>query len=250
MKKTLVVQYCTRSNMKTGYELTQARDISERSMIFTTSRYYENGTILDISFRLPGISDPVNVCGKVVRCQDHVEGYDFGYKTSLEFIDISNKSRTALSAAVDFVWGKETNVYFLHQGRKDQTLPATRTIFERDERVKKNLMFRYRHVNSNEQPILNYAVNISRSGILFRTEKPYDKNDTFELNFNLPSSDEPVKIYGKVARCVMLNHTIYDTAVKYEKISTYFHSALNDALFDGQKAKAGTLPGLVVLKKA
>lgn len=235
MKKTLVVQYCRHSNTRTGYELTQAKDFTRSGMLFTTSRYHEAGELLNISFKLPFSGESLSVMGKVISCEDHIEGYNFGYKSTVKFVNVSSpKIQASINQTADFVWGREDQES-IHQ--KQNTLRIKNTLVERAERVNKSLMFRYRPVNSNESPILNHAVNISGSGVLFRTEKPYSINDTLQLDFNLPTFDEPVKVYSKVARCVMLNQTIYDTAVQYDKISSYFQSAITDVLFDGLKEK-------------
>ncbi len=232
-----MVQYSRHLNKEAGYELTQITDMSKSGMAFTTLHSHAKGELLDMSIPLPDKNESLNVIGKVIHCKEHIQGFDFGYRTSVSFIELSNKTRLSLGETVELLSDKEEDSDLLDMLPEDGINLPGKVLVDRAERVKKGLMFRYRHQNSQELPILNHAVNISGSGVLFRTEKPYEINDTFELDFNLPTFLEPVKVYAKVARCTMLNQTIYDTAVKYDKVSPYFRSAINDTLFSDLKEK-------------
>ena len=187
--KTLIVQYHRHGDKESGCELTQVKEISTRGMSFNSMHCYDKKDLLDISIKLPAFTESVHVIGEIVRCDDLVEGYELGKVCSVRFVEITPKIKSELAQTVDFFWGK--------MAMEKGVVNKNSAKHGRAKRAAIGLFFRYRRINSNMIPKLNYSINMSTSGLLFQTEFPLPINDKVELEFKFN-----LIVYGEREFCL------------------------------------------------
>lgn len=70
-------------------DVAQAKDFSFGGILFTTSKEFPPGTLLDTEVQLPVSNAKLDLIGKVLSSKEIVKGSI--YETRIEFIDVSQK---------------------------------------------------------------------------------------------------------------------------------------------------------------
>ncbi len=81
---TLVVSYRIKQAAG-GYDISQARNVSQGGILLTTNRAFANGTRLALTLRLPFLSDAIEVVGEVVGSSEIVR--DLIYDARVHFLE-------------------------------------------------------------------------------------------------------------------------------------------------------------------
>lgn len=228
----MIVQCHRHGNRSAGYELIQVNDISTGGMLFHSACSYEKNARLDISIKVPALTESICVPAQVVRCDDLVDGYQLGYVTAVRFVNVTFGIKSALEHTVNFFLGKKPAEKVMVGKKSPKLISKKRPMNGRAKRAAIGLFFRYRHVNSTQIPALGYSINMSASGLLCQTENPYPVNEIVELEFKFPLLDNPVRFNARVARCVRVTPEMYHTALNYNAVPEKARSAMNAVLFD------------------
>ncbi|MBU0993773.1 MAG: PilZ domain-containing protein [Proteobacteria bacterium] len=206
VEKKIVVRYRLPDKPESGFEMTQVKDISTSGMLFSTATLIAPHTLVDVDIKLPLYSQSIYIRGKIIKCHEvktHVI-----YYSAVRFINMDADTLSALRKTVAFFWEKNGKMP-----------PPERKILNRATRAPRTLMLRYKPMYDRDMGfILNQAINISTSGILFRTERLYPVDQLMELHLNIPMFPDIKAIRGRVARCRRLRDKEFETAVKYTHI--------------------------------
>lgn len=88
LDKSIIVSYSLKGDPFKRYDLSQTRNISYGGILFTTSKYFEKGVVLNMIIKFPFLRERINVEGEVVYC-----GLKKGniYETGVSFLNLDQK---------------------------------------------------------------------------------------------------------------------------------------------------------------
>lgn len=86
-------------------DISQTKNVSEGGMLLTTNRLLESGTILAIEVRLPFISFPIKLLGKILDSKEVAK--NLIYETRLTFTYMDEQSKEFVKNAVSFFSKKD-----------------------------------------------------------------------------------------------------------------------------------------------
>ncbi|MBL7131167.1 MAG: PilZ domain-containing protein [Candidatus Omnitrophica bacterium] len=87
-------------------DISQTRNISEGGILLTTNRAFDAGTILAIEIRLPFISQPIRLLGKVLESREIAR--NLIYETRLVFTYMDDQSKTMVKNTVNYFSKKDS----------------------------------------------------------------------------------------------------------------------------------------------
>jgi len=86
-------------------DVSQTKNFSEGGMLLTTNRSFDSGTILAIEIRLPLISQPIRLLGKILDSKEIAR--NLIYETRLVFTYMDDQSRNFIKNTVNYFSKKD-----------------------------------------------------------------------------------------------------------------------------------------------
>ena len=86
-------------------DISQTKNIGEGGMLLTTNRAFDKGTILAIEIKLPLISSPIRLLGKILDSKEIVR--DLIYETRLVFTYADERSKQFVRNTVNYFSKKD-----------------------------------------------------------------------------------------------------------------------------------------------
>lgn len=88
LDKAVIVSYCVKDDPRKRYDMSQTRNISYGGILFTASKYFEKGIILDMLIKFPFIKDRIKIIGEVAYCSLKKGNI---YELGVRFVDLDPK---------------------------------------------------------------------------------------------------------------------------------------------------------------
>ena len=86
-------------------DVSQTKNFSEGGMLLTTNHSFDSGTILAIEIRLPLISQPIRLLGKILESKEIA--HNLIYETRLIFTYMDDQSRKFVKNTVNYFSKKD-----------------------------------------------------------------------------------------------------------------------------------------------
>lgn len=96
-----MVRFKNTDNPNSDWDLSTTRNISANGVLFTASKVFAPGTLLELGLTIPSLFKPISIKGRVVRTESSPLG---NYcRVATEFTDIDIKDRTEIDKTVKFL---------------------------------------------------------------------------------------------------------------------------------------------------